>query len=119
MAGLSYLYFGLEGHGGLVPWMWLSTILGLSAVILLLTPAVRRSDKILAVAAVAIFIATWIDKGLGLVVGGFVPTPLEKVTEYAPTLPEVLITVGVYALGFLILTVLYKVASGVKEEIAT
>ena len=49
--------------------------------------------------------------------GGFVPNPLEKVTEYWPTVPEAIITLGVWALGFLVLTLLYKVAVSIKEEI--
>jgi molybdopterin-containing oxidoreductase family membrane subunit len=49
--------------------------------------------------------------------GGLVPNPLEKITEYWPTGPEALITLGVWAVGFLIITVLYKVAVSVKEEI--
>ena len=54
---------------------------------------------------------------MGLVVTGFIPSPLEKITEYYPTAPEVLITLGVWAMGFFILTILYKVAISVKEEI--
>ena len=49
--------------------------------------------------------------------GGFVPNPLEKVIEYWPTVPEAFITLGIWALGFFILTVLYKVAVSIKEEV--
>ena len=49
--------------------------------------------------------------------GGFVPNPLEQVTEYWPTVPEAIITLGVWAMGFLVLTVLYKIAVSIKEEI--
>jgi molybdopterin-containing oxidoreductase family membrane subunit len=66
---------------------------------------------------VAVFGSLWIEKGLGLVVTGFIPSPLEKITEYYPTAPEVLITLGVWAMGFFILTILYKVAISVKEGI--
>jgi molybdopterin-containing oxidoreductase family membrane subunit len=64
-----------------------------------------------------VFAGTWIDKGLGMISGGFVPSPLHHVTEYAPTVPELLITIGVYGAGFLVLTILYKMAVGVKEEV--
>jgi molybdopterin-containing oxidoreductase family membrane subunit len=50
------------------------------------------------------------------VAGGFIPNPLEHITEYSPTVPELIITVAIYALGAFILTVLYKVAIGVKRE---
>ena len=117
MRGLSYLFFGLEGHSRLTPWMWTSMTLAVIALALLLIPGMRRSLASVGIAAVAIFVATWIDKGIGLVVGGFVPNPLERVTEYSPTVPEVGITLGVYAVGFLILTVLYRIATAVKEEV--
>jgi Ni/Fe-hydrogenase subunit HybB-like protein len=64
-----------------------------------------------------VFIAMLLEKGLGLVVTGFIPNPLHTVVEYAPTAPELAITVGIWAIGFLIITVLYKMAIGVKEEI--
>jgi len=112
-----YLFSGIEGHNALVPWMWTSAILAFVAVILLVNPRTRKSEPILALACGAIFVSLWIEKGLGLVVTGFIPSPLEKITEYAPTQPEVAITLGIWALGFLILTVLYKVAIEVKEEL--
>ena len=62
-------------------------------------------------------ITTWLDKGLGLMTGGFVPNPLEQVTEYWPTVPEAIISLGVWAMGFLVLTVLYKIAVSIKEEV--
>jgi len=110
-----YLYAGIEGHGRLVPMMWASSILALIALILLLNPKTRRDEKTLAVAAAAVFLSLWIDKGFGLVVGGFIPNPFERITEYWPTMPETLITLGVWAAGILILTVLYKIAVAVKE----
>ena len=115
---LKYLFFGLQGHGILVPWMWLSMALMLGAIILLIVPASRRHEGVLAVSCAMVFIGAWIDKGLGLISGGFVPNPLHEVNEYVPTAPEVMITLGVWATGFLILTILYKIATSVKEESA-
>jgi molybdopterin-containing oxidoreductase family membrane subunit len=54
---------------------------------------------------------------MGLVVGGFIPNPFEKVTEYWPTAPELGITFGVWATGLFILSVLFKIAVSVKEEV--
>jgi molybdopterin-containing oxidoreductase family membrane subunit len=105
-----YLFLGLDGHGKLVPWMWLSQILGLVSLLALLSPKVRRREGTLLLGCVGIILAIWIDKGLGMVVGGFVPSPLGAVTEYWPTLPETLIGLGVYGFGALILLVLVKVA---------
>jgi molybdopterin-containing oxidoreductase family membrane subunit len=114
-----YLYAGLEGHGKLVPLMWTSTILAVIALLMLVNPNTRKKENMLAFACVAVFISLWIDKGFGLVVGGFVPNPFERVTEYWPTLPEALITLGVWSIGFLILTILYKVAIAVREYTAS
>lgn len=116
MHSIQYLFVGLEGHTNLVPWMRTATVLAFVGIALLIIPATRRNEGILAFACVAVFISAWIDKGMALVVGGFIPNPLEKVVEYTPTMPELLISLGIWAIGFLIITVLYKVAIGVKEE---
>lgn len=113
-----YLFFGLGDSTSLVPWMWLSETLVVIVLILLLNPKTRRNESLLAFACVATVVSIWIDKGMGMVVTGFVPNPLGKVIEYSPTLPEILITLGVYGIGFLIVTVLYKVALAVKQKAA-
>ncbi|MBI5116462.1 polysulfide reductase NrfD [Candidatus Poribacteria bacterium] len=115
---LEYLFFGLEGHGRLVPWMRVAGVLAIVAIALLVNPGTRKNESVLALACLSVFASTWIDKGMGLVVGGFIPNPLERITEYSPTGPEIMITLGVCGIGFLILTVLYKVAISVKEEAA-
>jgi molybdopterin-containing oxidoreductase family membrane subunit len=117
MHPFDYLYVGLDGYTKLVPMMWLSSILAISALVLLLNPNWRKNETTLAVASVAVFFSLWIDKGFGLIVGGFVPNMFERVFEYWPTIPEALITLGVWAVGFLILTILYKIATTVKEEV--
>ncbi len=113
-----YLFSGLEGHGKLVPWMWTAGCFAVLALLLLIVPASRRNENTLILACVSVFISTWIDKGLGLVVGGFIPNPFEKVFEYWPTLPEVVISMGVWATGLFVITVLYKITVSVKEEVA-
>ena len=114
---LKYLLFGYHGHNALVPWMWTGFILmGVGAVFLLI-PKLRNNYTLLPVTCGMIFVGAWIDKGLGMISGGFVPSPLHHVTEYAPTFQEIVITLAVYATGFLILTVLYKIATTVKEEV--
>ncbi len=118
MSHLQYLFVGLHGHGALVPWMWTSMALMATSIVLLVIPAARKNESVLAFTCVILFIGTWIDKGMGMISGGFVPNPLHHVTEYMPTLPEILITLGVWATGFLILTILFKVAVGVKEEVS-
>lgn len=118
MDHLTYLFVGLHGHGVLVPWMWASMILMVVSIILLVNPVTRKNETVLIVACIAVFVGTWIDKGLGMISGGFVPNPLHHVNEYVPTVPEVLIALGIWAIGFLVLTVLYKIGVTIKEEIA-
>jgi molybdopterin-containing oxidoreductase family membrane subunit len=114
-----YLFVGLEGHAALVPWMWAGAVLSTVAAVLLLIPGVRKQEKLLAPLCAAVILAIWIEKGLAMVVTGFIPSPLGQITEYIPTAPEIAITVGVYALGFFVLTVLYKVIVNVRERLAT
>jgi len=116
MHPIVYLFSGLEGHGRLVPWMWTAACFAILALLLLIVPATRRNEKTLILACISVFISTWIDKGFGLVIGGFIPNPFEKVFEYWPTLPEVVIGLGVWSMGFFVLTVLDKIAVSVKEE---
>jgi len=120
MHTLDYLFWGL-GHGdemynNLVPFMRASVVMGLAGIALLFVSRSRKSDAMLALSCALIFISFWIDKGLGLVLGGFVPSPLEYVTEYTPSIQELGITAAIWATGFFVLTILYKVAISVKLE---
>jgi len=47
----------------------------------------------------------------------FIPSPLGAITEYFPTAPEVFITLGIWGIGFLVLTVFYKLTLAVNEEV--
>lgn len=115
---LKYLFFGLEGKGAIVPWMWASMGMLVVAIFMFLIPALRQNETSLAVACVLAIAGIWIDKGLGLISGGFVPNPLHQVNEYIPTFSEIMISLGIYAAGFLLLTILYKIAVTVREETA-
>ncbi len=117
MLHFKYLFFGLEGKDRLVPLMWFAIVGMTVAGLLMVNPKIRKNENTLAWVCGLIIITTYIDKGLGLMTGGFVPNPLEQVREYWPTVPEAIITLGIWALGFFILTVLYKVAISVKEEV--
>jgi molybdopterin-containing oxidoreductase family membrane subunit len=117
MDHLTYLFAGLQGKGTYVPWMWTAMGLMILGIILLVPPITRRNEGVLAVACALVFAGTWIDKGLGMISGGFVPNPLHEVNEYIPTIPELIISLGIWALGFLVLTLLFKIAVSVKEEV--
>jgi molybdopterin-containing oxidoreductase family membrane subunit len=119
MHTLDYLFFGLTDEAGnvynnLVGPMRFSMVIGMAATIALLFPRMRDSYCKIGWLCGAIFLSLWIDKGLGLVLGGFVPSPLEYIVEYYPSMIELGITAAVWATGAFILTILYKAAVSVK-----
>jgi len=123
MHSLEYLFFGLEHDGvvynNLVPFMWTSVLFNFTGLGILAYMKIAKifDIRLVGTASVMIFLALWADKGLGFVFGGFVPNPLEEVTEYIPTMNELGITLGIWASGFFLLTLLYKIALGVEHEV--
>jgi molybdopterin-containing oxidoreductase family membrane subunit len=105
-----YLFFGVEGHHALVPWIWTSIGLNLVATGVLMVHPLRRDTRWLMPACAVLFVAVWMEKGLGLVVPGFVPSPLGEIVEYTPTLVELGVTAGIWGLGLAVMTVLVRVA---------
>lgn len=112
-----FLYVGLEGNYSLVPWMWASIFLAAISLVLLIVKKFRENEKILLFACISVFLSIWIDKGLGLIVAGFTPSPLGKVVSYWPTFTEIMISIGIWALGMLIITALYKIALSVRRQL--
>jgi Ni/Fe-hydrogenase subunit HybB-like protein len=110
LAPMKYLYFGLHGHNTLVPWMWAAMIFNITAFFLFLRPQTRENMFTLNIACVLIIIGVYIEKGMGLTVPGFVPGTLGEIYEYAPTFVEKAVTIGVWATGALIYTLLMKFA---------
>ena len=112
------MYTGMPGHASpLLFWGRASVALMAIALVLLLIPGKWRNERTLALACVATFLSLWIDKGVCLVVGGFMPSPLGTMTGYTPTLPEILISAAVWAVGALMITVFYKIALSVREGV--
>ncbi|MFT3867047.1 MAG: polysulfide reductase NrfD [Nibricoccus sp.] len=104
-----YLYFGLHGAHGLVPWIWTSVVFGVVSAILLLRPGVVAHKTQLTIACVLSFVAVWIEKGMGLIIPGFIPSTLHEIVEYSPSLVEWQIMAGIWAMGLLIYTVALKI----------
>jgi len=118
MEHFQFLFAGLHGQAPLAVWMWTSVSLAVLSLVFLITPRYRKSEQVLAAACGMVFLSLWIDKGLALIVGGFVPSPLGHVARYVPTIPEVSITAAIWAVGFLLVTVFYKIALSVREAMA-
>jgi Ni/Fe-hydrogenase subunit HybB-like protein len=115
MHHLTYLFAGLEGHQMIARWMTLSALAAFVSLTLLIVPRWRRNETFLALACIGVFLSLWIEKGLGLVITGFVPSPLETITDYTPTGPELAITLGIWALGLLMITLLYKIFISIRK----
>jgi len=107
-APIKYLYFGLHGHNKLVPWIWTGTILNITAFFIFLFPKLRENFTTLNMACIFMIIGIYIEKGMGLIIPGFVPDTLGEIYEYAPSLTEIFVTIGVWATGALIYTMLLK-----------
>jgi molybdopterin-containing oxidoreductase family membrane subunit len=116
MHPIVYLFAGAHGHSEMVPYMWAFIGFAFLSITLLVTPKLRENQKLLPWTLAILVIATWLDKGLGLVIGGFTPTPFNTITPYWPTGQELLVSMMIYAIGALIVTVLFKIATSVKEE---
>lgn len=109
IASSRYLYLGLHGHHALVPWIWTAIGFNLTAMVLLVLP-LSRSLKWLNLTCVLCIVGIWIEKGMGLVIPGFIPTPLGAVVEYMPSVNETLVCLGIWAFGFLCYTVFLRMA---------
>jgi len=108
-AAAHYLYFGLHGHSGLVPWIWTAITLNTIGLTLLITPLSRRIGW-LNLACLTCFVGIWTEKGMGLIIPGFVPSPLGQIVEYLPTLNETLVCLGIWAFGTLMFSWMLHVA---------
>ena len=115
VASARYLFFGLHGHTALVPWIWTSIGMNVVGILMLLSRQFEESTRLLRAAPlVLLIVAIWIEKGMGLIIPGFIPTPLGEIVEYMPTAIETLICLGIWATGLLVMTLLIKFATDVE-----
>ena len=118
VASARYLFFGLHGHNQLVPWIWTSIVLNITALLALISRKLEhRGTAVRLAPLVMLIVAIWIEKGMGLVVPGFTPTPLGDIIEYHPTLNEVGVALGVWAIGIFVMTILIKHAVDIETGI--
>ncbi|MFA5506660.1 MAG: NrfD/PsrC family molybdoenzyme membrane anchor subunit [Vulcanimicrobiota bacterium] len=113
LASAEYLYFGLHGKSALVPWIWSAIVLNLGSAVLFLSSSQRSQLWRIDLACVMALLGVWIEKGIGLIVPGFIPSTLHEVVEYLPSLVEWRVSMGVWALGMMIFTLGVKIAVSV------
>jgi len=105
-----YWYQGLGAHRTLVPYAWSAVALNVTAFALFIVPAARRHWVTLNLGCLAIYAGVYIEKGMGLIIPGLTPDALGEIYEYYPTLVELRVAAGVFAVGFLVFTLMLKVA---------
>ena len=113
-ASIHYLFFGLDGFDSLRPWIWFALTLNVIALVILMIHPLRRNTLMLNAACILAFIGIWIEKGMGLVIPGFVPTPLGEIFEYAPTSVELSVAAAIWAFGVLVFTLLAKAVIAIE-----
>lgn len=105
-----YLFFGLDGFDALVPWIWSAIALNIFGTLLFAFDPTKCRSRYLMVAALSLFSGIWIEKGFGLIIPGFIPSPLGEVVDYTPKVLEILITFGILAVGAFVVTILIRPA---------
>ncbi|MCU0707953.1 MAG: polysulfide reductase NrfD [Pirellula sp.] len=115
-ASARYLFFGSHGASGLVGWIWTAIALNLIGTVLFFMPAALERGAVRIIACVCCIVGIWIEKGMGLVIPGFIPSTLHEIVEYTPSLTEWKITAGIWAFGILVLTVLIKLIDAVHSN---
>jgi Ni/Fe-hydrogenase subunit HybB-like protein len=109
-ASARYLMFGLHGKRALVPWIWSAIALNCASAALIHLPASRTDSRVLLAACACAFCGVWIEKGMGLIVPGFVPSTLHELVEYSPSLIEWKVSAGIFAGGLMVLIILLRAA---------
>ena len=109
------LFFGLEGRNGIAVYAWTSVVCTVVALVLFIIPYTRKNFFTLNIGCVMLYIGVYIEKGIGLVIPGLSPDALGEFYGYTPTTTEVQIAAGVFGLGFLVFTVLVKIAVNTRE----
>lgn len=113
---MKYLFQGVHGHHALVPWIWSAMVMNITAFLLFLIPGTRKNLITLNIGSLLIIVGVWIEKGLGLIVPGFIPDPLGEIYEYLPNINEIAISLGIWAFGLFIFTMFMRIAVPIQRE---
>ncbi len=109
-----YLFFGLHGKSALVPWIWTAITMNVTATVILTFHKLRNNLNVLYFACILLFLGIWIEKGFGLIVPGFIPGPWGKIAEYLPTYTEIGVTIGIWAMGAFIFSILARTGIAIE-----
>jgi Ni/Fe-hydrogenase subunit HybB-like protein len=112
----TYLFFGLDGHDALVPWIWTSISINIITTIMLVFNLPKDRPKFMLPVCALLFGAIWMEKGIGLIVPGFVPSSLGEIVDYLPTWVELGVTLGIFCFGLMVVTTLTHTALIVEDR---
>ncbi len=107
---MRYMLFGLRGHTKLVPYIWGAIALDVFAAIVFVTRRFYSRPMVLRLACASAVLGVWVEKGMGLVIPGFVPSTLGEIVDYTPSFTEFCVSAAVWAFGALVYTLLLKAA---------
>lgn len=113
---LKYLFLGVGENRDIVFYGWASLIISVIAFFLFLVPATRKNAFTLNMGAIMIWLGVYIEKGIALLIPGFTPDVLGQIYIYRPSLTEIKIAMGIFSLGFLIFTLMTKIAIAINFE---
>lgn len=105
-----YWFQGLGEHRTLVPWAWTAISLNVLALVLFVVPRTRKNIVTLNLGCLATYVGVYIEKGMGMIIPGFTPSTLGEIYEYWPTGTEIGVAAGIFAVGFMLFTVLLRIA---------
>jgi Ni/Fe-hydrogenase subunit HybB-like protein len=115
VSSATYLFFGLHGHNALVPWIWTAVVMEIMAVIILIIPRLATRMAWLNAACILSIVGIWVEKGMGLIVPGFLPTPLGEIVEYTPSMNETMICLGIWSFGILAFSWMLRLAIPIMD----
>jgi molybdopterin-containing oxidoreductase family membrane subunit len=121
----TFQWFGIHGHGvaehggrdtpGIAAFAWTALAANLVAFAIFVVPVLRHRTRLLALGCVLAICGVYIEKGLGLLLPGMTPDALGEVYNYGPSLQEVLVGGGVWAVGALIFTLMVRVTMAIND----
>jgi molybdopterin-containing oxidoreductase family membrane subunit len=113
---LEYLFKGVGENRDIVIYGWASLFISFIAFLLFLIPATRKNPITLNIGAILIWLGVYIEKGTALLIPGFTPDSLGQIYVYQPSLVELKVSMGIFAIGFLIFTLITKIAIAIIFE---
>ncbi|MGD8538403.1 MAG: polysulfide reductase NrfD [Candidatus Aminicenantes bacterium] len=113
---LKYLFVGVGENRDIVMYGWASLVISIIAFLLFLIPATRKNIITLNIGAILIWFGVYIEKGIALLIPGFTPDSLGQFYIYRPSHVEIKVSMGIFAVGFLIFTFMTKIAIAIIFE---